>query len=73
MKALFAVRRAVHEHAFFTDQASVYAEASWTARFRVKAVNPENSGLELGLSMTWSESLHLLGSLLLICGVKRLD
>lgn len=36
-------------------------------------MNPENSGLELGLSMTWSESLHLLGSLLLICGVKRLD
>ena len=28
-------------------------------------MDPEDSGLELGLSMTWSESLHLLGSLLL--------
>lgn len=31
----------------------------------VKDVGPEDSGLELGLSVTWSESLPLLGCLLL--------
>lgn len=32
---------------------------------KAKDLDPENSGVELGPSVTWSESLHLLGSLLL--------
>ena len=72
VKALFAVR-AVHEHTFHRPSKCIRTSIVDHPVQRVKAVDPENSGLELGLSMTWSESLHLLGSLLLICGLKRLD
>ena len=47
-------------------RASVCVQAARTVWFREQRVlDPENSVLEHGPSMTWSESLCLLGSLLL--------
>lgn len=39
---------------------------------RAKGLDAENSGSELGPSMTWRESLHLLGSLCLYLWCEEL-